>query len=117
MLVEVYNSIDPNEGHLAYTLLEDRDFFVRLENEHMSQIPGMSRGLSVMVREEDYNKARAILEEAGYLPVESNTTEEMEAEMAKERKAFTKKMTFILLGLFILLALLAIASRVLVVPA
>lgn len=111
MLVEVFNSKDSGQVHLAYSLLQDREFFVRLENEHMNEIPGMSLGISLMVREEDYADARAVLEEAGYLPKDSAEIDEMEAILTEERNTLAKRMMFILIAIVVLLISYYIASR------
>lgn len=114
MLVEVFNSKDSGQVHLAYSLLAAEELFVRLENEHTNEILGMSLGVSIMVREEDYAEARRLLEEAGYLPSESAEIEQLEAELARERKGLAKKMTFIVLGIIILLILSYFVSKHLV---
>lgn len=105
MLVEVFNSKDSGQVHLAYSLLQAEELFVRLENEHTNEIPGMSVGVSIMVREEDYGEARRLLEEAGYLPSESVEIEQIEAELEAERKGLARKMTFIVLVIIILFIL------------
>lgn len=110
-MIEVFNSTDLGEANLVYTLLKDRGFFVRKENEHMNNALGISVGISIMVREEDYADACALLKEAGYLLYDQAEDEASLEAIRKEHRAFQKKMTFILIGLAILLAAFAVATR------
>lgn len=104
-LVEVLNSYDESYVNLAYTLLQDRGFFVRVENALTNAIPGMSVGVSLMVREEDASEAIKALIEADILPSQEESLEEITQRDSKKRWS---KLLFLLLALIAALALMAI---------
>lgn len=104
-LVEVLNSYDESYVNLAYTLLQDRGFFVRVENALTNAIPGMSVGVSLMVREEDAAEAIKALVEADILPSQEESLEEITQRDNKKR---WKKLLLLLLALMAALVLMAI---------
>ena len=104
-LVEVLNSYDESYVNLAYTLLQDRGFFVRVENALTNAIPGMSVGVSLMVREEDAAEAIKALLEADILPSQEESLEEITQRDSKKR---WRKLMLLLLALIAALALMAI---------
>ncbi|OFO58238.1 hypothetical protein HMPREF3027_00225 [Porphyromonas sp. HMSC077F02] len=104
-LVEVLNSYDESYVNLAYTLLQDRGFFVRVENALTNAIPGMSVGVSLMVREEDAAEAIKALVEADILPSQEESLEEITQRDSKKR---WRKLMLLLLALIAALALMAI---------
>ncbi len=104
-LIEVLNSYDESYVNLAYTLLQDRGFFVRVENALTNAIPGMSVGVSLMVREEDASEAIKALVEADILPSQDESLEEITQRDSKKR---WRKLTLLLLALIAALALMAI---------
>lgn len=107
-LVEVLNSYDANYVHLAYTLLSDKGFFVRVENENTNAIPGLSVGVSLMVREEDAEVAIKALEEAKIIPPQEVEAERLASQMAHEQGRRWRKLWVILLILVVVLAILAL---------
>lgn len=107
-LVEVLNSCDANYVHLAYTLLSDKGFFVRVENENTNAIPGLSVGVSLMVREEDAEVAIKALEEAKIIPLQEVEAERLASQMAHEQGRRWHKLWVILLILVVVLAILAL---------
>lgn len=104
-LVEVLNSYDESYVNLAYTLLQDRGFFVRVENALTNAIPGMSVGVSLMVREEDAAEAIKALVEADILPSQEGSLEDITQRDSKKR---WRKLLLILVALVAALALMAI---------
>lgn len=104
-LVEVLNSYDESYVNLAYTLLQDRGFFVRVENALTNAIPGMSVGVSLMVKEEDATEAIKALVEADILPSQDESLEEITQRDSKKRWC---KLLLLLLTLIVALALMAI---------
>ena len=96
-LVEVLNSYDESYVNLAYTLLQDRGFFVRVENALTNAIPGMSVGVSLMVREEDAAEAIKALVEA-----------DIEDITQRDSKKRWRKLLLLLVALIAALALMAI---------
>lgn len=104
-LVEVLNSYDESYVNLAYTLLQDRGFFVRVENALTNAIPGMSVGVSLMVREEDAAEAIKALVEADILPSQEESLEEITQRDSKKR---WRKLLLLLVALIAALALMAI---------
>lgn len=104
-LVEVLNSYDESYVNLAYTLLQDRGFFVRVENALTNAIPGMSVGVSLMVREEDTAEAIKALVEADILPSQEGSLEDITQRDSKKR---WRKLLLILVALVAALALMAI---------
>ena len=104
-LVEVLNLYDESYVNLAYTLLRDRGFFVRVENALTNAIPGMSVGVSLMVREEDAAEAIKALVEADILPSQEESLEEITQRDSKKR---WRKLLLLLLALIAALALMAI---------
>lgn len=104
-LIEVLNSYDESYVNLAYTLLQDRGFFVRVENALTNAIPGMSVGVSLMVREEDASEAIKTLVEADILPSQDESLEEITQRDSKKR---WHKLMLLLLALIAALALMAI---------
>lgn len=104
-LIEVLNSYDESYVNLAYTLLQDRGFFVRVENALTNAIPGMSVGVSLMVKEEDATEAIKALVEADILPSQDESLEEITQRDSKKR---WRKLTLLLLALIAALALMAI---------
>ncbi|WP_288293463.1 DUF2007 domain-containing protein [uncultured Porphyromonas sp.] len=104
-LVEVLNSYDESYVNLAYTLLQDRGFFVRVENALTNAIPGMSVGVSLMVREEDAAEAIKALVAADILPSQEESLEEITQRDNKKR---WRKLMLLLLALIAALALMAI---------
>ena len=104
-LVEVLNSYDESYVNLAYTLLQDRGFFVRVENTLTNAIPGMSVGVSLMVREEDAAEAIKALVEADILPSQEESLEEITQRDNKKR---WRKLMLLLVVLIAALALMAI---------
>lgn len=104
-LVEVLNSYDESYVNLAYTLLQDRGFFVRVENVLTNAIPGMSVGVSLMVREEDAAEAIKALVEADILPSQEESLEEITQRDSKKR---WRKLLLLLVALIAALALMAI---------
>lgn len=104
-LVEVLNSYDESYVNLAYTLLQDRGFFVRVENALTNAIPGMSVGVSLMVREEDAAEAIKALVAADILPSQEESLEEITQRDNKKR---WKKLLLLLVALVAALALMAI---------
>lgn len=104
-LIEVLNSYDESYVNLAYTLLQDRGFFVRVENALTNAIPGMSVGVSLMVREEDASEAIKALVEADILPSQEESLEEITQRDSKKRWS---KLLFLLLALIAAIALMAI---------
>lgn len=107
-LVEVLNSQDANYVHLAHSLLSDKGFFVRVENENTNLIPGLSVGVSLMVREEDAAAAIKALEEAEIIPPQEAEVEELASLTAKEQGQRWHKLWIILLILVVVLAVLAL---------
>ena len=104
-LVEVLNSYDESYVNLAYTLLQDRGFFVRVENALTNAIPGMSVGVSLMVREEDAAEAIKALVEADILPSQEGFLEDITQRDSKKR---WRKLLLLLVALIAALALMAI---------
>lgn len=104
-LVEVLNSYDESYVNLAYTLLQDRGFFVRVENALTNAIPGMSVGVSLMVREEDAAEAIKALVAADILPSQEGSLEEITQRDSKKR---WRKLLLLLVALIAALALMAI---------
>lgn len=104
-LVEVLNSYDESYVNLAYTLLQDRGFFVRVENALTNAIPGMSVGVSLMVREEDAAEAIKALVEADILPSQEESLEKITQRDSKKR---WRKLLLLLLALIAAIALMAI---------
>lgn len=104
-LVEVLNSYDESYVNLAYTLLQDRGFFVRVENALTNAIPGMSVGVSLMVREEDAAEAIKALVEADILPLQEGSLEDITQRDSKKR---WRKLLLLLVALIAALALMAI---------
>lgn len=104
-LVEVLNSYDESYVNLAYTLLQDRGFFVRVENALTNAIPGMSVGVSLMVREEDAAEAIKALVEADILPSQEGSLEDITQRDSKKRWC---KLLLLLVALIAALALMAI---------
>lgn len=104
-LVEVLNSYDESYINLAYTLLQDRGFFVRVENALTNAIPGMSVGVSLMVREEDAAEAIKALVEADILPSQEGSLEDITQRDSKKR---WRKLLLLLVALIAALALMAI---------
>ena len=104
-LVEVLNSYDESYVNLAYTLLQDRGFFVRVENALTNAIPGMSVGVSLMVREEDAAEAIKALVEADILPSQEGSLEDITQRDSKKR---WRKLLLLLVALIAALALMAI---------
>lgn len=104
-LVEVLNSYDESYVNLAYTLLQDRGFFVRVENALTNAIPGMSVGVSLMVREEDAAEAIKALVEADILPSQEGSLEDITQRDNKKR---WRKLLLLLVALIAALALMAI---------
>ena len=104
-LVEVLNSYDESYVNLAYTLLQDRGFFVRVENALTNAIPGMSVGVSLMVREEDADEAIKALVEADILPSQEGSLEDITQRDSKKR---WRKLLLLLVALIAALALMAI---------
>lgn len=104
-LVEVLNSYDESYVNLAYTLLQDRGFFVRVENALTNAIPGMSVGVSLMVREEDAAEAIKALVEADILPSQEESLEDIAQRDSKKR---WRKLLLLLVALIAALALMAI---------
>lgn len=104
-LVEVLNSYDESYVNLAYTLLQDRGFFVRVENALTNAIPGMSVGVSLMVREEDAAEAIKALVEADILPSQEESLEDITQRDSKKR---WRKLLLLLFALVAALALMAI---------
>ena len=104
-LVEVLNSYDENYVNLAYTLLQDRGFFVRVENALTNAIPGMSVGVSLMVREEDAAEAIKALVEADILPSQEGSLEDITQRDSKKR---WRKLLLLLVALIAALTLMAI---------
>ncbi|MDD7437724.1 MAG: DUF2007 domain-containing protein [Bacteroidales bacterium] len=112
-LVEILNSNDANYIHVAHSLLSDKGFFVRVENENTNVIPGLSLGVSLMVREEELNEALKTLEEAGIIPSQSDSPEVIEKKLDDERKTDRRKIWRLLFILLLALGLLALWSIVL----
>lgn len=104
-LVEVLNSYDESYVNLAFTLLQDRGFFVRVENALTNAIPGMSVGVSLMVREEDAAEAIKALVEADILPSQEGSLEDITQRDSKKR---WRKLLLLLVALIAALALMAI---------
>lgn len=104
-LVEVLNSYDESYVNLAYTLLQDRGFFVRVENALTNAIPGMSVGVSLMVREEDAAEAIKALVEADILPSQEGSLEDITQRDSKKR---WRKLLLLLVALIAALTLKAI---------
>jgi len=104
-LVEVLNSYDESYVNLAYTLLQDRGFFVRVENALTNAIPGMSVGVSLMVREEDAAEAIKALVEADILPSQEGSLEDITQRDSKKR---WRKLLLLLVALIAALTLMAI---------
>lgn len=104
-LVEVLNSYDESYVNLAYTLLQDRGFFVRVENALTNAIPGMSVGVSLMVREEDAAEAIKALVEVDILPSQVGSLEDITQRDSKKR---WRKLLLLLVALIAALALMAI---------
>ncbi len=104
-LVEVLNSYDESYVNLAYTLLQDRGFFVRVENALTNAIPGMSVGVSLMVREDDAAEAIKALVEADILPSQEGSLEDITQRDSKKR---WRKLLLLLVALIAALALMAI---------
>lgn len=104
-LVEVLNSYDESYVNLAYTLLQDRGFFVRVENALTNAIPGMSVGVSLMVREEDAAEAIKALVAADILPSQEGSLEDITQRDSKKR---WRKLLLLLVALIAALALMAI---------
>lgn len=104
-LVEVLNSYDESYVNLAYTLLQDRGFFVRIENALTNAIPGMSVGVSLMVREEDAAEAIKALVAADILPSQEGSLEDITQRDSKKR---WRKLLLLLVALIAALALMAI---------
>lgn len=104
-LVEVLNSYDESYVNLAYTLLQDRGFFVRVENALTNAIPGMSVGVSLLVREEDAAEAIKALVEADILPSQEGSLEDTTQRDSKKR---WRKLLLLLVALIAALALMAI---------
>ncbi|CCY12132.1 MULTISPECIES: hypothetical protein [environmental samples] len=104
-LVEVLNSYDEGYVNLAYTLLQDRGFFVRIENALTNAIPGMSVGVSLMVREEDAAEAIKALVAADILPSQEGSLEDITQRDSKKR---WRKLLLLLVALIAALALMAI---------
>lgn len=104
-LVEVLNSYDESYVNLAYTLLQDRGFFVRVENALTNAIPGMSVGVSLLVREEDAAEAIKALVEADILPSQEGSLEDITQRDSKKR---WRKLLLLLVALIAALALMAI---------
>ena len=104
-LVEVLNSYDESYVNLAYTLLQDRGFFVRVENALTNAIPGMSVGVSLMVREEDAAEAIKALVEADILPSQEGSLEDITQRDSKKR---WRKLLLLLVALIAALNLMAI---------
>lgn len=104
-LVEVLNSYDESYVNLAYTLLQDRGFFVRVENALTNAIPGMSVGVSLMVREEDAAEAIKALVEADILPSQEESLEDITQRDSKKR---WRKLLLLLVALIAALVLMAI---------
>lgn len=104
-LVEVLNSYDESYVNLAYTLLQDRGFFVRVENALTNAIPGMSVGVSLMVREEDAAEAIKALVAADILPSQEGSLEDIAQRDSKKR---WRKLLLLLVALIAALALMAI---------
>lgn len=107
-LVEVLNSHDANYVHLAHSLLSDKGFFVRVENENTNLIPGLSVGVSLMVREEDADAAIKALEEAEIIPPQEAEANELASLAEKEQGKQWHKLWIILLILVVVLAILAL---------
>lgn len=104
-LVEVLNSYDESYVNLAYTLLQDRGFFVRVENALTNAIPGMSVGVSLMVREEDAAEAIKALVAADILPSQEGSLEDITQRDSKKR---WRKLLLLVVALIAALALMAI---------
>lgn len=104
-LVEVLNSYDESYVNLAYTLLQNRGFFVRVENALTNAIPGMSVGVSLMVREEDAAEAIKALVAADILPSQEGSLEDITQRDSKKR---WRKLLLLLVALIAALALMAI---------
>ncbi len=104
-LVEVLNSYDESYVNLAYTLLQDRGFFVRVENALTNAIPGMSVGVSLMVREEVAAEAIKALVEADILPSQEGSLEDITQRDSKKR---WRKLLLLLVALIAALTLMAI---------
>lgn len=104
-LVEVLNSYDESYVNLAYTLLQDRGFFVRVENALTNAIPGMSVGVSLVVREEDAAEAIKALVAADILPSQEGSLEDITQRDSKKR---WRKLLLLLVALIAALALMAI---------
>lgn len=111
--MEILNSNDANYIHVAHSLLSDKGFFVRVENENTNVIPGLSLGVSLMVREEELNEALKTLEEAGIIPSQSDSPEVIEKKLDDERKTDRRKIWRLLFILLLALGLLALWSIVL----
>lgn len=105
-LVEILNSNDANYIHLAHSLLSDKGFFVRVENENTNIIPGLSVGVSLMVKEEDAAEALKTLEEADVIPRQSDSPEALEEKMKTERKGNRYKVWYLLVVLLVALGAL-----------
>lgn len=105
-LVEVLNSTDANYISIASTLLSDHGFFVRVENEHT--YTNLVTGISLMVREEQGSEAIRVLVEAGIIPGQSASPEEINSQMQEEVKSSGNKIWRLIFILLVILSAFAI---------
>lgn len=103
-LVEVLNSYDANYIHIASSLLAKYGIFVRVENELTNLIPGMSIGVSLMVKKEDAEKAIKILEENSIIPNQCEDPDKLLRSMNQTQKKESNKIYMLIIYLLLILA-------------
>ncbi len=107
-LVELLNSQDANYIHLAGNILNEKGIFNRVENEITNIIPGMSVGVSLMVKSEELNLAKKALEDADLIPKDKDTPEELLRHFNQEQKENRRRIYNLILLLILLLLVCAI---------
>ena len=107
-LVELLNSQDANYIHLAGNILNEKGIFNRVENEITNIIPGMSVGVSLMVKSEELNLAKKALEDADLIPKDKDTPEELQRHFNQEQKENRRRIYNLILLLILLLLVCAI---------
>lgn len=105
--VEVFNSLMPQEASMAYTILENAGITARVEDN----LPGYGLGASLMVWEEDAERATKELIEAGYIVDPEISDSKMEHDLANERKSHNRKMWTTVVLILLILIVLAIYSH------
>lgn len=101
--IEVFTSLMPQDASMAYTILENAGIKARVEDN----VPGYGIGASLMVWEEDAERAIEELKAAGYIVDPEVSNEQMEHDLAGERKSHNRKLWIIIVLILLCLAIYA----------